>query len=62
MATYWCVESVFRDNGKSTVGIISHMEAEEKPESSFHSGPRADVYFDWFDSYEEAENFVKEAV
>ena len=60
MKTYYCVTSKWDDRGNGWAGITSKVEAEEKPESTFNSTPRADVYTDWFDSYDEAEKYVRD--
>lgn len=60
MKTYYCVTSKWDDRGNGWAGITSIIEADEKPENTFNSTPRADIYIDWFDSYEEADEFVKD--
>lgn len=61
MSKYWCVTSSFDDKGKVTAAITNVVEAPEKPENSFRSTRRKDIYFDWFENQEEAEKFVEEA-
>ena len=41
--------------------ITNVIEAAQKPENSFNSTSRRDVYNDWFESQEEAEKFIEEA-
>lgn len=62
MKTYYCVTSKFDDKGNGWAGITNKVEADEKPESTFKSTTRADIYTDWFDSYDEAEEFVRDSV
>ena len=61
MKTYYCVTTSVDDKGKVLVAITSVVQAESKPESSFRSLSRKDVYNDWFDDPEEAKKFVEEA-
>ena len=56
--TFYCVMSSFKDNGDSWAGIVERREADTKPDSAFKSTKRADIYTDWFESYEEALAFV----
>ncbi len=58
---YWCVTTSFDDKGRVVSNITNVVEADEKPENSFTSTSRKDIYNDWFDSREEAEKFVEEA-
>lgn len=59
--TYYCVTSSVDDKGKVRAAITNIMKAICKPENDFKSGKRKDIYHDWFESREEAKNFVKEA-
>lgn len=61
MKTYYCVTTSVDDKGKVLVAITSVVQAESKPESSFRSLSRKDVYNDWFDDPKEAKKFVEEA-
>lgn len=61
MKTFYCVTSKWDDKGDGWAGITSKVEADNKPESTFKSTPRADIYTDWFDNYDEAEAFVRDA-
>lgn len=61
MKTFWCVTVDIYDNGRVVANITSQVEARQKPENDFKSTKRKDIYHDWFESYEEAEAFVKEA-
>ncbi|MDR0759582.1 MAG: hypothetical protein LBF74_05660 [Treponema sp.] len=57
---FYCVTSKFYDDGRVNASMIS-KEYKEKPESTFQSLPRMDVYHDWFDSPEDAEASLAEA-
>lgn len=61
MKTWYCVTSSFDDKGRVTAAVTATREAEEKPESTYTSTARKDIYNDWFESMEEAQNHVKEA-
>ena len=61
MKTYYCVTTSFDDHGRVTAGITNTIEAESKPESTFTSTSRKDIYTDWFDSLKEAREFVEES-
>ncbi len=61
MNTYYCVTSTFDDRGNVSAHITRELEAAEKPESTYTSTSRRDIYNDWFDSLEAAEEFVEEA-
>jgi hypothetical protein len=58
--TFYCVSSVFRDDGSVKVSMVSR-ELAEKPENSFRSVYGRDIYADWFGSVEDAEAFIEEA-
>lgn len=58
MNTYYIVTSTFFDDGHSAIKQAGCVQAEKKPESAFKSSSRADYYVDYFDSAEEAINFV----
>ena len=60
MKTYYCVLSKYDDNGDGFSGIVDKREAEAKPKSTFKSTRNADIYTDWFESFEEADSFCKE--
>lgn len=61
MKTYWCVTTSFDDRGRVTSGITSTVEAVQKPENTSTSTSRKDIYNDWFESVEEAREWVEEA-
>ncbi len=61
MKKYYCVTISFDNRCRVTAGITNMVEASAKPESTFTSTSRKDIYNDWFDSFEEAKQFVEEA-
>lgn len=61
MKTFYCVTSSFDDYGRVTANITATVEAESKPESTYKSTRRKDIYSDWFDTLDEANAFVEEA-
>ena len=61
MKTYYSVTTSFDNNGRVTAGVTATKEASSKPESTFTSTARKDIYNDWFDSMKEAKAFVEEA-
>lgn len=61
MKTWYCVTTSFDDAGRVTAGITATQQATEKPESTFTSTRRKDIYCDWFDSLRKAQAFVAEA-
>lgn len=61
MKTFWCVTTSVDDRGTVRAAITSFVEAVIKPENSFKSTSRKDIYNDWFSDHEEAEKFVEEA-
>ena len=58
--TWYCVTSSYDDHGRTTAAITATMEAEEKPDNSYRSTSRKDIYNDWFDSQEEAQQFAED--
>jgi len=58
---YWCVTSTYDDRGRVTAAITATKEAASRPEQTYTSTRRKDIYHDWFDSQEEAQAFVEDA-
>ena len=58
---WYCVVSSYFDDGLVIANIVDEKESFEKPENISSSLRRKYVYFDWFDDYEEAQQFVEEA-
>lgn len=61
MKTYWCVTTSVDNRGRVVANITNTVEATSKPENSSTSTSRRDIYNDWFESLEEAQEFVEEA-
>lgn len=61
MKTYWCVTTSFDDDGRVVSAITSTATAVQKPENTSTSTSRKDIYNDWFESIEEAREWVEEA-
>lgn len=59
--TYYCVVSSFDDKGKVRAAITNVIDAFRKPENDFKRLKHKDIYYDWFESREEAEKMVEEA-
>ena len=59
MKTFYCVTSTFDNRGRATAAITASVQAEAKPENTFKSTSRKDIYNDWFDSMDKAMLFVK---
>ena len=60
MKKWFCVVSSFDNRGRATANIVDTKEAEEKPESTFTSATRKDIYTDWFENEEAAKKYVEE--
>lgn len=58
MKRFYAVSTIVTDK-ETTCKVIGWQDAEDKPACSFKSNSRADYYIDWFESKEEAEEFVK---
>ena len=61
MKKYFVVVSTFDNRGNVTASIVDTVEAEKKPEQGYKSTRSKDIYTDYFDSFEEAKEFVEEA-
>lgn len=60
MKKYYAVCNSYYNNGKVVANLVDVIEAEEKPEDTYKETKRCDVYVNWFESYDEAMNFIKE--
>ncbi len=58
--TFWAVTSAYYDNGRVTASIVDTIEADRKPQAGYKETRKADIYTDWFDSYQKAQAFVDE--
>lgn len=61
MNKYFCVTSTIDNQGRIAAAITNSIEAAVKPENTFTSTSRRDIYNDWFDTLEEAKAFLEEA-
>lgn len=59
MKTWYVVCSSFYDNGRVVSNIVDTVSSDEKHEQGFKSTRRCDIYIDYFDSLEEAREFVE---
>lgn len=59
MRTFYCVATTIKDNGQCSCNIVDTVEAETKPENKCKSTSHADYYTDWFETLEDAQNFVE---
>lgn len=60
MKTFYCVTTTVTDY-RVSANITRTPEAEEIPENSYTSTSRRDIYNDWFETIEEAKQFVEMA-
>lgn len=60
MKKYYAVCNSYYNNGKVIANLVDVIEAEEKPEDTYKETKRCDIYVNWFESYDEAMNFIKE--
>ena len=58
---FWCVTTSFDDWGRVISHITGSVDAAVKPANESKSTARRDIYTDWFDSREEAEQWVEDA-
>jgi len=61
LKTYWVVLTSVYDNGRVTSNIVATERHASKPEPSHTQALRKDIYIDYFESQEAAEQFVKES-
>ena len=60
LRTFYCVTSRFYNDGTMTAGITANVKDYYIPSATSTSTPTCDVYNDWFESYIEAKDFVKQ--
>lgn len=61
LKTFWCVTTAITDDGRVSCAITDTVRAAVKPKNSFRETKRKDIWVDWFDSKEDAEERVHEA-
>lgn len=59
MKTYYCVTTTIHDDGRTSVILTCSRQAEERPANKCTSTDHTDYYTDWFDSAEEASDYVR---
>lgn len=59
MKTFYCVATTIHDNGRATIKLVATQQAEQRPENKCTETRQADYYTDWFDSEQEARQFIK---
>ena len=57
MAAFWCVCNKYFNDGR-TQSSVYPIDAEVKPESTFESTARCDIYHDYFATNKEAWAFA----
>lgn len=60
MKKYYAVCNSYYDNGKVIAHLVDTVEAEKRPEDTYKETRRYDIYVNWFESYDEAMEFIKE--
>lgn len=61
MKTYYCVCTSYDDRGRVVSNIVDTVDANRRPENSYKSTSRKDIYLDWFDTLSAAQAHVNEA-
>jgi len=61
LTTYWVVITSVHNTGRVTCNIVATERHAAKPNHSHVSTSRKDIYIDYFDSREAAEQFVQES-
>lgn len=59
MKKYYAVCTSCYNNGRVTANLVDVIEAEGRPENTYKGTRRCDIYVDWFDSHDEAMEFVR---
>ncbi|RHN01509.1 hypothetical protein [Dielma fastidiosa] len=59
---YYAVVSCYYGDGKVSANMVDTVEADKKPKNSCTGSQYCDSYVNWFDSVEEAEEFVKQTL
>lgn len=58
--SFWCVNQKYFDSGYVKV-LAYEVKADRKPENGMRENNLCDEYRDYFDTYEEAAAFAKQA-
>ena len=59
MHTYYCVMSTFDDRGVCKGWLSGTAECETRPESEVKETRTKDIWTDWFDTREEALEYIR---
>ena len=59
MKEYFCVTSIYYNDGHVTATITDTKQAEKKPKKHFKETVICEIYTDWFDSENDAQAFIK---
>ena len=62
MKKYYGVITTFDDHGKVTANLIDVKESDKKPENEFKSTKQKDIYIDWFESLQRANQFIEQSL
>lgn len=62
MKKYYGVITTFDDYGKVTANLIDVKESDKKPENEFKSTKQKDIYIDWFESLQRANQFIEQSL
>lgn len=57
---FYEVTTCFYDNGKVTAAITRTVESDQKPADTSDNNDKCDVYKDWFETEEAANQFIKD--
>lgn len=60
MKKYYAVCSSYYDDGKIIANLVDVIETEEKPKDIYKETKDFDVYINWFESHDEAMNYIEE--
>lgn len=61
MKLWYCVTTTFDNHGRVWAAVTNSGKFSHKPGGTFRSTLSKDIYTDWFDSPEAAEQFVHDA-
>lgn len=62
MKKYYGVITTYDDYGKVTANLIDVKEGDQKPENEFKSTEKKDIYIDWFESLQRANQFIEQSL
>ncbi|MCH1940496.1 hypothetical protein [Holdemania massiliensis] len=62
MKKYYGVITTFDDYGKVTANLIDVRECVKKSENEFKSTEKKDIYIDWFETLQRANQFIEQSL